>query len=79
MVMTAEVRPDPLISHHWLRHEDDTHYHAYLSARPGTPSVCSEGKPIVDWTEMSIPGDRSTCCGCCGTKLFGYNWPIDEA
>lgn len=70
MVMTGKSLAR-IASHHWLRHPDQMIFHSYLSSRPGTPSVCGEGKTFQSVREMDVPGERSQCCAKCCEALYG--------
>lgn len=60
-------------THHWLKYPDTSPFHAYLVSRLGAPTVCGEGMPIQDLSEMDIPGDRSVCCIKCYMNLYGMD------
>lgn len=70
MVMTPELKK--VSTHHWLKHKPERVFHAYLSMRPGSNSVCGLSNPIADWQEMDIPGSLSPTCTSCMTELFGF-------
>lgn len=70
MVMAAESIARAA-SHHWVRHENQPIFHAYLSIRPGTTSVCGEGRAFQSVREMDVPGERSKCCAKCCEALYG--------
>lgn len=64
-----------VITHHWLRHYGQAVYHAYVSGKPGSISVCGEQSQITNLALMDIPGDRSKCCLQCVSDLYSYAPP----
>lgn len=77
--MHHEPNSGPVFSHHWLRHTDQSVFHAYMSTRPCDVSVCGAGKSFDSVHEMDLPGPRSKCCGHCAEALYGpigYRAPL---
>lgn len=60
-----------ITSHHWVRHTEQSLFHAYLKIRPDFTSVCGEGKPFDNVRNLDIPGERSKCCIRCCEALYG--------
>lgn len=74
-------RLSAISTHHWLKHPTQSVFHAYLVRTLGSTSVCGKGNPIQNLSEMDIPGDRSTCCIDCYSKLYGvdpYTSPVER-
>lgn len=57
-------------SHTWLTHPGGKSFHAYLSGKSGTHSVCESGTPITNLAKMELPGGRSPCCLLCFCRLY---------
>lgn len=67
------------ISHHfWLKHRDESSFHAFVKVHRGSKSLCNASDPIEDLQKMDLPGDFSPCCNKCSYVLYEYPQPIFE-
>lgn len=58
-------------THHWLKHSDESTFHAYLVR--GKRPICGHSEIIIDVCTMDIPGDFSPCCVHCFKELYGFD------
>lgn len=75
--MERSVRIKMISSHIWLAHPGTNLFHAYLSGKDGTHSVCESGVSIFNFGKMSLPGVRSLCCLLCFRELYGMDFSGD--
>ena len=61
-----------VISPMWLKKPGDKVFHAYMSTETNTAPLCLLGSPIVDMSDMTLPGDRSPCCLHCLSRITGF-------
>lgn len=58
--------------HHWLKHPDQTTFHAYPSYKRGVTAVCGDKHPVTNQlNDMEIPGDHTGVCNDCVSALYG--------
>ncbi len=60
------------ISPLWLKKTGDKVLHAYMSTEAGVNPLCIVGSPILDISNMALPGDRSPCCLHCLSRIMGF-------
>lgn len=59
--------------HYWLKHPEQTIFHAYIDRHKGSTSLCDDKHAIGKLNDMEIPGTESIACLECFAKL--YNLP----
>jgi hypothetical protein len=71
--MMTETRMFRIVQHQWLKHPNQSRFHAYTERAVGTLPICGDENAIPsNLNIMEIPGNNSSTCYACFCKLYGF-------